>query len=300
MREHLWFTFVRRDQGMSGQLKGTVEAVGSGKQSQFHSGKEPIGFVLEVSPRPKVIHETKNRNAMTVITSEAMGSVPADPISIIHDFRNPLTAIHASAEMLLSQGLSEPHVQRLARNIYGASVRMQELLDEFLGRCGGASRDPELSDIRELANNAVSRIAAAAEFQSVAIVQDVPEGLEIVVDRHRIHRVLVNLLVNALEVMPNGGTIRIAAVAEPGAVLIQVRDTGPGIAPEIRGRLFQPFATVGKPKGVGLGLAFSRQTVIDHGGEMWANSSVKGSCFSVRLPATAVRGRALMAKTVTS
>lgn len=103
-------------------------------------------------------------------------------------------------------------------------------------------------------------------------------------DRRRIHRVLVNLLVNALEVMPHGGSIHISAISDQNSVLIRVRDSGPGIAPEIKDRLFQPFATAGKAHGVGLGLAFSRQAVLDHGGDMWAESSPQGACFAVRLP----------------
>jgi signal transduction histidine kinase len=103
-------------------------------------------------------------------------------------------------------------------------------------------------------------------------------------DRNRIHRVLVNLLVNALEVMPQGGTIHVSAVSQGRSVLIRVRDTGPGISPEIRDRLFQPFATAGKADGLGLGLAFSRQTAIDHGGEIWAESPRRGACLVIRLP----------------
>ena len=155
----------------------------------------------------------------------------------------------------------------------------------------GANRR-EISEIRELTADAVQRIADLAESQSVEIIQDVPEGLQIRVDRLRIHRVLVNLLVNALEVMPNTGTIRISASAEPGAVLIQVRDTGPGIAPEICERLFEPYATVGKPGGMGLGLAFSRQAIVDHGGTIWAEPCRQGACFVVRLPALPVIARA--------
>jgi signal transduction histidine kinase len=64
-----------------------------------------------------------------------------------------------------------------------------------------------------------------------------------------------------------------------------VRDTGPGIAPEVRDRLFQPFATAGKPSGVGLGLAVSRQAVLEHGGQMWVEFAGHGACFAVRLPA---------------
>jgi two-component system sensor histidine kinase HydH len=64
-----------------------------------------------------------------------------------------------------------------------------------------------------------------------------------------------------------------------------VRDTGPGIAPEIRGSLFEPFVSAGKKNGLGLGLALSRQTVLDHGGDMWAESEPgEGACFRVRLP----------------
>jgi len=177
-------------------------------------------------------------------------------------------------------------VDRIARTVYCASVRMRELLDEFLDRSRTGEKEIESSDLRELVADAVAKIAISAEFQSVNIVQAVPEGLEIALDRYRIHRVLVNLLVNALEAMPNGGTIYVSAISDGGSVLIRVRDTGPGISPEIRERLFQPFATAGKVNGVGLGLAFSRQAVIEHGGDMWAESSHQGACFSFRLPET--------------
>ena len=105
-------------------------------------------------------------------------------------------------------------------------------------------------------------------------------------DRQRILRVLVNLLVNALEVMPDGGAIRISAHLENHSIRITVRDTGPGIAPEIRDRIFQPFVTAGKAGGLGLGLAFSRQAVVDHGGRMWLESGGAGACFSFCLPST--------------
>jgi signal transduction histidine kinase len=206
------------------------------------------------------------------ITPEQRSSLSADS-SIVHDLRNPLATIHCNAEMLATSSLSEPQVRRIARNMYCASVRMRELLEELLERSKGAETKVELSDVRELVASAVDKITVSAEFQSVRIVQAVAEGLVVALDRRRMRRVVVNLLVNALEVMPNGGTIDISAVSDRQSVLIRVRDTGPGIAPEIRSRLFQPFATARKANGIGLGLAFSRQAVIDHGGEIWAESS---------------------------
>ena len=72
-------------------------------------------------------------------------------------------------------------------------------------------------------------------------------------------------------------------------MIVKVEDNGPGIAPEIRSKLFQPFVSAGKRNGLGLGLALSRQTVLDHGGDMWVESEPgKGARFSFRLPGAQV------------
>jgi signal transduction histidine kinase len=214
---------------------------------------------------------------------EPAGAVP-EITSIVHDLRNPLSTIHGSAEVLISSRLSERQVHRIARNLYGASVRMKELLDEILTRYKGTDRDLVPCDLRELVVGAIDKVALVAEAQSVEIIQNVPDNLVITLDRQRIQRVLVNLFVNALDVMPSGGSIRISALPQHSSILIKVRDTGPGIDPEIRDRLFQRFATAGKSGGLGLGLAFSRQAVLDHGGQMWVETGGQGTCFAFYLP----------------
>jgi signal transduction histidine kinase len=226
----------------------------------------------------------KDKNVVTIASGQTASL--AAVVSIVHDLRNPLATIHGSAEMLAGSRFSQPQVQRIARNMYCASIRMRELLEEFLERSRVAEKGREPCDLSELVTSAVEKIAVTVEFQSVHIVQVVPEGLIVVLDRRLMRRVLVNLLVNALEVMPNGGTIHISAVSDYRSVLIRVRDTGPGITPEIRSRLFQRFATAGKASGIGLGLAFSRQAVTDHGGKIWTESIHRGACFAVRLPKT--------------
>uniref|UniRef100_Q022K8 histidine kinase n=1 Tax=Solibacter usitatus (strain Ellin6076) TaxID=234267 RepID=Q022K8_SOLUE len=212
--------------------------------------------------------------------------------SFLHDLRNPLSAIHGGAEILVRSNLSQPQVHRIARNMCCAAIRIRELLELCLDRSRCRTKKVEIADLRAVVAAAVDRIAVSAEFQAVQIVQAIPERLRIAMDLNRIHRALVNLLVNALEVMPQGGTIHVSAIPEGRSVLIRVRDTGPGIAPEIRDRLFQPFATAGKAGGLGLGLAFSRQAAIDHGGEIWAESPSRGACLVIRLPRTLAKPRA--------
>ena len=169
--------------------------------------------------------------------------------------------------------------------MYKASVRIQELLQDLLDVGRGQAGEINPHNLREPVDDVVASFAAAADAQSVRINVDVPDSMEVPLDRHRIQRVFLNLLGNALEAMPEGGTIAISATNKSGSVVIDVRDTGPGIAPEIRDRLFQPFVTAGKATGLGLGLALSRQAVMDHGGDMWAHpANSRGACFSFRLP----------------
>lgn len=208
-------------------------------------------------------------------------------MSVVHDLRNPLATIYSGAEMLNRLQLNEQHVRHLARNMFDASVRIQELLQDYVDRYRARESQPRLSNLRKVVARAVDKFAAAAEAQSVAVTQSVPRDLAVTVNRLRINSVLANLLANSLEAMPAGGSVHISAIARESWVVTRVQDTGPGIAPEIRDRLFQPFATARKPHGWGLGLAQAREAVIDHGGDMWLESPPSGgACFAFSLPAS--------------
>jgi signal transduction histidine kinase len=113
-------------------------------------------------------------------------------------------------------------------------------------------------------------MAPAADAQAVTVSLHVPEEIEIPLERSRMERVFVNLFSNSLDAMPDGGRIEITARRDESVVLVEVGDTGPGISTEVRASLFQPFHS-SKRNGLGLGLALSRQTVLDHGGDMWAD-----------------------------
>ena len=224
-----------------------------------------------------------------LIRRERISTIGRLSSSIVHDLRNPLAAIYGGAEMMVDSDLTPPQVKRLAGNIYRASRRIQELLQDLVDVSRGKTAGAEMCRIRDVISAAVEAVSHEAGTLGVQIIlQDTPLEIEAPMERARVERVLVNLLGNAIEAMPDGGTIRVTARLEDGSVRIDVADDGPGISPEIRERLFQPFVTHGKKSGLGLGLALSRQTVIDHGGEIWVESEPgKGARFSIRLPAAA-------------
>lgn len=220
-----------------------------------------------------------------LIRQERISTIGRLSGSIVHDLRNPLAAIYGGAEMLVDADLPSAHVKRLAGNIYRASRRIQELLQDLLNVSRGKSRPAEVCRLREVAQAACDSLVAAAGAQHVAMRVAIPPEIELPLERNRMERAFVNLVGNALEAMPEGGEVRISASFVDGAAVVHVDDTGPGIAPEIRGQLFQPFVTAGKRNGLGLGLALARQTVLDHGGDMWVESEPgRGARFSFRLP----------------
>ncbi|MGA3203748.1 MAG: ATP-binding protein [Bryobacteraceae bacterium] len=205
--------------------------------------------------------------------------------SIVHDLRNPLAAIYGGAEMLVDGDLTPQQVQRLSGNIYRASRHVQELLQELVEVGRGKSIPSEVCRLKDIVSAACDAYVTTAEAQAVSVRVDVPEKIELPLERARMERVFLNLIDNALDAMPDGGSLHISAEAYETTVVVSVEDSGPGISPQVLPRLFQPFATSGKKNGVGLGLALSQQAVIDHGGELWADASTTtGARFMVKLP----------------
>ncbi|MCS6951691.1 MAG: ATP-binding protein [Bryobacterales bacterium] len=220
-----------------------------------------------------------------LIRQERISTIGRLASSIVHDLRNPLAAIYGAAEILMDTELPPSQVKRLAASLYKASRRIQELLQDLMNVARGRPVERELCRLVEVIEGAAENLAAAMQAHGIQLQIQVPNTLELPLARARMERVFFNLMHNAVEAMPSGGCVRVTAEAANGAVTVCVQDTGPGIAPEVRDQLFQPFASFGKKGGLGLGLALARQTVLDHGGEMWAESEPgRGARFYVRLP----------------
>ena len=208
--------------------------------------------------------------------------------SILHDLRNPVGTIYAGAEMLMTLDTTPNEVKRLAANMHRAAGRMRELLTGLTSLTYGHKSTPEICDIREIIVAASEAAAAATDNERVQILLDVPEQIELPLARARMKLMFFNLITNALEAMPDGGEVRIGATRNRDYVLVAIEDTGPGIPHEIRDKVFEPFVTAGKENGLGLGLAFSRQAVLDHGGDMWIEPAA-GARFVIRFPLNEIK-----------
>jgi signal transduction histidine kinase len=223
-----------------------------------------------------------------LIRQEQIATIGRLSSSIVHDLRNPLAAIYGGAEMLVDADLSPEQRHRLAVTIYGASRRIQELLQDLLDVSRGKSRPLETCLLLDIVLVARDHLLQSAVAHSVQIHIDVPSSIEILAARDRLERVFVNLLENAIDAMTDGGRVTITARVESGQAVVVVEDTGPGISEEAWQNLFRPFASYGKKNGLGLGLALSRQVLLDHGGDLWVEKQFSsGARFMMRVPVVA-------------
>ena len=221
-----------------------------------------------------------------LIRQERISTIGRLSGSIVHDLRNPLAAIYGGAEMLVDADLPPAHVKRLAGNIYRASRRIQELLQDLLNVSRGKTRRAGnlpparsgLGGVRFAGRHGRRagrghRAGDSRRNRGAAGAQ--PHGAGLRQPRRQ-------------RAGGHAGGRRWCAcrrALENGAALVQVADNGPGIAAEIRSQLFQPFVSAGKRNGLGLGLALTRQTVLEHGGDMWVESEPgRGARFVIRLP----------------
>jgi signal transduction histidine kinase len=214
---------------------------------------------------------------------EAISTIGWLSAAILHDLRNPVGTIYAGTEMLMMLDTTPNQVKRLAANMHLAAARMRELLIDLASATHGNRSTPEICDIREIIAAASEAAAAAMDNQGVQILLDVPGQIELPLARSRMKLMFFNLITNSLEAMPGGGEVRIGATRNRDYVLVAIEDTGPGIPHEIRDKVFEPFVTAGKENGLGLGLAFSRQAVLDHGGDIWIEPAA-GARFVIRFP----------------
>jgi two-component system NtrC family sensor kinase len=214
---------------------------------------------------------------------EAISTMGWLSASILHDLRNPLGTIVAGAELLMDLDSPSTQVKRLATNIYFAAGRMRQLVAGLASIARDNVSTAEICDIREVIGAASEAALTAMQHQSVQIMLDMPEEIALLLVRSHIERVFFNLIANAFEAMPGGGTVGIKARKAGTCVFVEFEDTGPGIPVCIRDRLFEPFVTSGKQDGLGLGLALARQTVRTYGGDIWTEPAA-GTRFIIRLP----------------
>ncbi|MGH7176980.1 MAG: sensor histidine kinase [Tepidisphaeraceae bacterium] len=208
---------------------------------------------------------------------------------LAHEIKNPLSTIQLNLQ-LLQEDLDPQNpastriVNRLA-TVHNETNRLREILDDFLRFAGRIELDRKPVDLRELLADLVDFFAPQAQSQHVRLRLNVAdEPLVVSADAKLIKQCLLNLMLNAVQAMPQGGDLILSGSQNSDGARIDVIDTGRGIAPEMISRIFDAYYTT-KRGGTGLGLAMAKRIIEEHGGTIGVQSEVgKGSDFCIELP----------------
>ena len=247
--------------------------------------------VLSFNLLQQISHRLREFNRLhlrEVIEAERLALVGNFARSIVHDLKNPLNIIGISAEIYdLPNIRPEVRTQTQAR-IRKQIGRINDLIGDILIFSEGERKDLEVKpvDYRTFVHELITDLRTEAELKDTRIeMESEPPAVFIRFDPHRLSRVFYNLVHNATDAMHSGGTVFLRFSPGEKEMVTEIEDTGPGIAPVMAGKLFQPFATHGKSHGTGLGLSICKKIVEDCGGRIWARTEPgRGAIFCFTLP----------------
>lgn len=222
------------------------------------------------------------------LRAQQMATLAQLATGVAHEIRNPLTAIKMLVQSTQPDGEMTTLPTEDVRIVEDQIRRMEQSVNALLDFARPTPAERKSLVLREIIPDVLRLLEGQAKKQGVKLIFEESVGdLALDADRDQIQQLVLNLGLNALSVMPNGGTVTFRVEAHAaGMVCVLVSDTGPGIAPEIQSEIFKPFFTTRK-QGVGLGLNICKRIAEDHGGKLSAsNNAAGGAIFELCLPST--------------
>jgi signal transduction histidine kinase len=229
----------------------------------------------------------------SLVRSERLASVGRLAAGLAHEIGNPIAAILGFQELLLEGGVSADEqrdfLQRMKRETERVNGVLRQLLDFARPAAGGADQedDKSITSVPAAVDHITALVRPQKAFSNVDLDVSLPEGVPpVAMGRERLEQVLLNLLLNAADTVPeSGGKISLSVTTVGECVRLLIEDNGGGIDPAVRNRLFEPFVTskeVGK--GTGLGLAVCRGLIESASGTIVAEDGEAGARFVLTLP----------------
>jgi signal transduction histidine kinase len=222
-----------------------------------------------------------------LIRSERLAAMGHLVQGVAHEIRNPIMTIGGFAQRIKKE-LPENHkLKRYVGIIVNEAARLEHLVRQVREFADVQSAHLSFEKVQAAIAESLKRFRPLAEQQGVALRTEIARRLpQTKMDRAQMVMAMNSILDNALESMPNGGTITLRAMCDNNYISISIEDTGSGIAPEQLDAIYDPFVT-SKTRGAGLGLTMVHQVVMNHHGEIKITSKLeKGTTVTIRLPIT--------------
>jgi two-component system sensor histidine kinase PilS (NtrC family) len=265
-------TALRRPDGSTVPVRMTFSALRSGEG-------ERLGLIIACEDLSAIrAMESRMRQADRLATVGRMAA------NIAHEIRNPLASLTGAIEVLTSPHTAEDARERLSQIVARESERLNHIIKNFLEYARPAPLSIATFDVAAAAEEVLLLLEHRASPGSLKVMREFAPSVMWPVDGQHFRQVLWNLCLNAVEAMPEGGELRVAAAVRGETLEVVVSDTGEGIAASDISHVFEPFFST-KSEGTGLGLALVHRIVQEHGGEIDVRSSPGlGTTFTLTLP----------------
>ncbi|HSB05061.1 MAG TPA: ATP-binding protein, partial [Thermodesulfobacteriota bacterium] len=219
-----------------------------------------------------------------LIRAERLAAMSHLAEGVAHEIRNPIMTIGGFARRIKAE-LTDARFRKYIDIIMEETLRLENLVTHIHDFLDVQAASPHSEPVAQVIEEALGTVETEAAQLNVTIIRDFRlDNLSIPIDRRQIRTALYHLIANAIDAMPKGGTLTIAASQEKDALVISVQDTGCGIPKELLDSIYDPFFT-SKTKGTGLGLTMVHQIIMNHRGEIRIRSEVdKGTIATIRLP----------------
>jgi two-component system, NtrC family, sensor kinase len=237
----------------------------------------------------KVEQRTTELRAMQahLIQSEKLAGVGKLAAGVAHEINNPLTCVLTNSSLILSDLPPDDPRREDLQAIVDETLRCRKIVKGLLDFARQTKPQKQKLDLNKVAEDVLALVRNQASFQNITLQAELDPGIpQVLADADQMRQVVLNIILNAADAMPQGGRIRIQSSLEPKTrhVVLRISDTGPGIPAEIQNRMFEPFFTT-KRTGTGLGLAIVYGIMERHKGSLSVESAPgRGTTMIVTLP----------------
>ncbi|MEJ2013403.1 MAG: ATP-binding protein [Anaerolineales bacterium] len=252
--------------------------------------EEAARLYIETVNRNKELAEINARLQAAqaqLVQSEKLAAVGQLTAGIVHDVKNPLAVIKGLAEELAEEIDGDEFAEQGLQTIRDSATRANVIVTDLLKFARQSTPELQRRDLRDMLESVFRLTEYLLRKGKVTLELSMPDRPVMAqYDSQQIEQVLINLVTNAVQAMPDGGTLHVSLSATDGQAVIKIRDTGIGILPEHLPRIFDPFFTT-KPEGegTGLGLSVSYGIITEHGGKIEVESEPgEGTTFQITLP----------------
>jgi two-component system, NtrC family, sensor kinase len=283
---------------VDGQVRGTVEVGYRARRPVLDEGPflqeerhliDAIARQIGLAIARREAAEEKQQLQDQVRHADRLATIGELAAGVAHELNEPLGNILAFAQLAAKAPQVPPQVAEDLRKIVKAALHAREIVRQLMLFARKMPPQKTPVDLNALVEETLSFLAHRCQESHVIIQRRLAARLpRLLADGSQLHQVLVNLIVNAVQAMPEGGRLTVATQTDDGHLLLVVEDTGSGMSPEVLPRIFTPFFTTKDiPEGNGLGLPVVHGIVSAHGGTIQVQSTVgQGSRFEIRLPQT--------------